>query len=79
MSSFDPPTFKHHASPRMITRPPLRTSRLAQIAPLPQPSLSPPPQLYPVFLFLEVEKQNKDTHPSMTHDDDIWALGPGEQ
>ena len=51
---FDPPTPHHHASSRIITRPPLRYVT---------PDTDTP--LYHLFLFFEVEK--KDTQPPMTH------------
>ena len=54
---FDPPTPHHHALSRMIPRPPLR-----YVTP------DTDTLLYNLFLFFEVEKKNnKDTHPPMTH------------
>ena len=53
---FDPPTPHHHVSSRIITRPPL-----CYVTP---DSDTP---LYQLFLLIEIEKKNKDTHPTMTH------------
>ena len=58
LPSFEPPIPYHHASSRMITRPTIHCVT---------PDIDTPPPLYHLFLFLEVEKENKDMHPPMTH------------